>query len=85
MQLSEETKALFKDLRNPQGDDLFELSKAPEIGEELALTHIAIMRAYNAPIPASLLSLESMLVKKGHKLIDPEDLRQSGLLGDQKA
>jgi hypothetical protein len=85
VKLTKDVKALFKDLMNPLGDDLFELAKAPELGEELVLTHIAIMRAYNETIPASLIALERILVNKGHKLIDPEYLRRSGLLGDQKA
>lgn len=85
MQLSEETKAILADLMNSQGDDFFELSKAPEIGEELVLAHIAIMRACNESVPASLLALENMLIAKGHRTIDPEEIRQSGLLGERKA
>jgi hypothetical protein len=80
MQFSDETKALFQGLMNPPRRDLIDLANVPEMGADLALAHIAIMRACGEQVPASLLALEILLVAKGYKAVDHIGLRQSGLL-----
>jgi hypothetical protein len=78
MQFSGETKALFQGLMNPPRRDLIALAQVPEIGDELALAHVALMREAGEPIPASILALEKLVLSRGIAAIDMGKFRKAG-------
>jgi hypothetical protein len=61
MRLTDETRAVFDGLMYPQRRDLIALANVPDVGADLALAHIELMREHGEPVPTSLIALERVL------------------------
>ena len=64
MPLSAETQAVLDGLMHPQRRDLIALANVPDVGADLALAHIELMREHGEPVPTSLLALERVLASR---------------------
>ena len=58
---------LMDRLRNPERKDLIDLADVPQVGADLAMEHIALMRENGEVVSLSLLALEALLKKGGRR------------------
>jgi hypothetical protein len=59
--LNKEAADVLKSLLHPARQDLIRLASVPEVGSDLVIAHIELMREAGESIPASLLALEAAL------------------------
>lgn len=59
--MNDEVADFLENLFHPERQDLIRLASVPEVGSDLVIAHIELMREAGEPIPAALLALEAVL------------------------